>query len=256
MPEDSNYAWRSLKWHAARFWENPNEEQMNRNAFTFVATCMAITGATGVALVDGSPETEAVNYAQEQTLERYEESLDYLTEVHQDLQVQHNTQVQNALPGVAPVTPTEPEMTKELFNAEATAFLTAALTDNSLSEQDTEDLLEEFSEDIGAISGFGFKNFSDATYLDEAREAYTEESAEDRAGHTNTDAAKYISEKATEYHVNEQLGKVITAILGGGGGGLALTFLLISLVSGGGRSEKIKRLSNSPKPTRNNRMKH
>lgn len=254
MGADSSYPLRSLKWHFARFFEHPDEDQINTNATVLIGSCMVLSAMAGFNLMDADPSDTAPTATSASIVERYEASLDHLDNLHEQLITADNLDKLNALPGVEDIEAPANTVTLEEFNTQATTFISSALTDQSLSEQDIGSLLTTFSEEITPISELGFAGSSDMTFLNEAQAKYR---AENDIASLNSDAAKGISEIASEMNGNNALGQVfIGGLLGGIGGGLGFAFLLIQLICGGARGDALKKVARSPKPTRQRPISH
>lgn len=254
MGADNSYPLRSLKWHFARFFENPDEDQLNTNATVLIGSCMVLSAMAGFTLMDEGPSSTAPTGTSASIVERYEASLDHLDNLHEQLITANNLDKLNALPGVDDIAAPANTVTLEEFNTQATTFISSALTDQSMSEQDISNLLTTFSEEITPISELGFSGSTDMTFLNEAQAKYR---ADNDVASLNNDAAKDVSEIMSEMNGMNNLGQFFFGgLVGGLGGGLGLAFLLIQLICGGARGEALKKIARSPKPTRQRPVSH
>lgn len=243
-----NYYLRSLKWHAARFFKNPDRKTDDRNGMLLIAGCMLAVATAGYNLADVDPSETAPDAANEQSIQDYQTSLSYLEDLHDDLYKSERQTKRNALPGVPDVSPVENPVTESQFQSYAVDFLETALTDRTLSEQNVSELLEAFEDKVAPMDQFGFSDIGNARHLNEAQERYQERY--DSQTLPNDDAEK-ISEIARDMDIDEYFIKFMVVLFGGGLGGLGLAGSILGLATGGRRENKMKELARKPKPTRN-----
>jgi len=243
----SNYYLQSLKWHAARFFKNPDRKTDDRNGMLLITSCMLAVATAGYNLADVDPAETAPDATNEQSIQDYQTSLSYLEDLHDDLYKSERQTKRNALPGVPDVSPVENPVTEGQFQSYAIDFLGTTLTDRTLSEQNVSELLEAFEDKVAPMDQFGFRDIGNARHLNEAQEKYQERY--DSQTLPNDDAEK-ISEIARDMDIDEYFIKFMVILFGGGLGGLGLASSIFSLATGGRRENEMKELARKPKPTR------
>ena len=243
-----NYYSRSLKWHAARFFAHPEVKVRNRNTSILIASCMLAAATTGYNIVDVDPSETAPDTPHAHATQDYQTSLSYLEELHDGLYKSERKTKRNALPGVPDVAPVENAVTEDKFQSYAIDFLSTAITDKTLSEQNVADLFDAFEDKIAPIDHFGFSDIEDARHLNEAQERYQEKY--DTQTLPNNDAVR-ITQIARNMDMDESFAKVFVVLLGGLFGGMGLAVSIMGLATGRGREKHMKETARKPKPTRN-----
>ena len=255
MSKDSSYPVRSLKWHTARFFGNPDPKQHSKNGSIFLSTCLFTAAITGLLITDETPSDKSTLVDNEQVIERYEQSLAHISENYQKFYAQNTIETQNMLPGTNAIVTKDDNATFEnKIKKDAINFLTATLTDATLSESDVENLLDNFSNSITPIEEFGFADLAETSFLDEAQQNYKDQ--HNTQNINNPEAAQKISRIADKMSDENEIEKMIGTVFGGLVGGFGIFILLASMIFAGDNKKRYQQIASQPKPTRKMGYKH
>lgn len=169
--------------------DTPVKNQLVANNLIYFPMMMALMGGIGTAIITEFPDdTEGPN--RDQYMSQFEQTLESMTTTYDQLAAQQaeydawkNAQKNNAInssidalletetttaASTAEEAPVPPSM--DAFNAKAGKWLSAVHISPELSEDDKDNLLDDFRDDIGlaTMRATGFSN-TDAAYLNECR---------------------------------------------------------------------------------------
>jgi len=201
--------------------DTPVKNQLVANNLVYFPIIMSVMGGIGYNFIFEHPDgVEGPN--RDQYMSQFEQTLDNMTASYETLAAQQaeydtwqsaqkNNQINTSIDALLETetatttnaqgkAPTPPSMTE--FNAKANKWLSAVHISPELSEDDKDDLLDDFRDDIGmaTLKATGFAN-TDATYLNDCR---IKQSA---ASLTNTplEAANNISQCTTSFESSESV---------------------------------------------------
>lgn len=200
--------------------DTPVKNQLVANNLVYFPIIMSVMGGIGYNVIFDQPDSvEGPN--RDQYMSQFEQTLDNMSASYETLATQQaeydawqnaqkNNQINTSIDALLETetatttraqgkAPTPPSMTE--FNAKAKKWLSAVHLSPELSEDDKDDLLDDFRDDIGVatLQATGFSN-TDATYLNECRVQQPAASLTEKP----VEAAHKISQCSASFENTEQ----------------------------------------------------
>lgn len=248
---DLSYPFRKAAWHTARAIVPQSDKHFKLQLGTIgTAVAAAIIGISNV-----SPDTTVIE-GQDSRITSYEQQIDQLSGFYANTVEKSREAWRNSGIDDKDAAQAEMDAVHAQFQNTAAQVLAGIYTETGMSEDAAADLLEQFENKVGDISGIeidgqSFADIGDAAFLHEAQGKYTYQGDE-------VARAMEISKSAASQNENELMFKVMSPLFGVMGVLVSILMLLLADGIGGRSLDKLEKFAqnSAPKPRKTGGFKH